>query len=309
MQTILGATGVIGNELAKCLPQYTDKVRLVSRNLKTVLGNEELVSADLLDAAATSKAIEESEVAYLTAGLRYNIKTWQQQWPVIMRNVIEGCKKYHCRLVFFDNVYAYGKVNGWMKEDTPYNPSSKKGMVRRQIAEMLMNEVKAGSLQAMIVRAADFYGPNTEMSFFNVMVFANYAKSKSAQYLLRDDVKHSFTYTPDAGAATALLGNTITAFNQVWHLPTDMQVLTGKEMLELSAAAMGTAPKYMVMKKWLLRIVGLFMEPIRESIEMLYQNDSDYLFDSSKFEKEFGQKATPYPEGIKATASYYMQKK
>ncbi|MCB0684622.1 MAG: hypothetical protein KDC32_27455, partial [Saprospiraceae bacterium] len=31
MQTILGAGGAIGIELAKALPQYTDRIRLVSR--------------------------------------------------------------------------------------------------------------------------------------------------------------------------------------------------------------------------------------------------------------------------------------
>ena len=36
MQTILGAGGVIGKELAKSLPEFTDKVRLVGRNPKKV---------------------------------------------------------------------------------------------------------------------------------------------------------------------------------------------------------------------------------------------------------------------------------
>jgi len=53
------------------------------------------------------------------------------------------------------------------------------------------------------------------------MVFENYAKGKKAQLMISDQYKHSLIYTPDAGQATALLGNTPSAFNQVWHLPTD----------------------------------------------------------------------------------------
>jgi hypothetical protein len=34
MQTILGANGTIASELSKHLPQYTDKIRQVSRNPK-----------------------------------------------------------------------------------------------------------------------------------------------------------------------------------------------------------------------------------------------------------------------------------
>jgi len=229
MQTILGANGVIGVELARALPKYTNKIRLVSRNPKKVNESDELFPADLLDAEKTSQAVEGSEIVYLTAGLTYNIKIWQVQWPLIMKNVIDACKKHNAKLVFFDNVYCYGRVNGWMTEDTPVNPLSKKGELRAKIAGMVLDEVKEGNLKALIARAADFYGPNTPLSFVNAMVFDNFKKGKKAQWLISDKFRHSFTYTPDAGKATAILGNTESAYNQVWHLPTDPNSLTGKE--------------------------------------------------------------------------------
>jgi nucleoside-diphosphate-sugar epimerase len=113
MQTILGAGGVIGSELAKSLPKFTNQIRLVSRNPKKVNQSDEIVSADLLNGEQTLKAVEGSEVVYLTAGLPYNIKIWQSQWPTIMRNVIGACVQHNAKLVFFDNVYSYGRVNGW----------------------------------------------------------------------------------------------------------------------------------------------------------------------------------------------------
>src|ERR1039457_5167717 len=75
------------------------------------------------------------------------------------------------RLIFFDNVYMYGKVAGAMTEDTPFNPVSRKGEIRARIATSLINEWKAGRLTAMIARAADFYGPNAKTGIPNVMVF------------------------------------------------------------------------------------------------------------------------------------------
>ena len=100
-----------------------------------------------------------------------------------------------------------------------------------------MDEVKKGNLQALIARAPDFYGPGTPLSFVNVMVIQNYAKGKKAQWMGNDRKKHSFIFTPDAGKATAMLGNTPSAFNQVWHLPTDQNTLTGKEFIEMTADA------------------------------------------------------------------------
>jgi nucleoside-diphosphate-sugar epimerase len=301
MQTILGAGGVIGNELAKSLPRYTDKIRLVSRHPRKVNPNDEIMSADLLNAGQVLKAVQGSEIVYLTAGLSYNLDIWRSQWPVIMKNVTAACMKHNAKLVFFDNVYSYGRVDGWMTEDTPMNPSSRKGEVRKQIAEMIMNAVRTGDLHAIIARAADFYGPDTPLSFITVMVFDNLRKGRKAQWLINDSVRHSLTYTPDAGRATAVLGNTESAYDRVWHLPTDRNVLTGRQFIETAAAEFGAGPRYTVLPRWMVQLAGLFNGNVRESVEMLYQNDSDYLFDSGKFEKAFDFRATPYRQGIRET--------
>jgi len=301
MQTILGSSGVIGRELAKSLTQYTNKIRLVSRNPKKVNDSDEIVSADLLSAEQTSKAVQGSEVVYLTVGIQYKLSLWQQQWPLIMKNVIEACKQNNSKLVFFDNVYVYGKVNGWITEQSPIKPDSKKGEVRAKLADMIMNEVGKGNLKAIIARAADFYGPNTPLSFVTVTVFENFKKGKKAMWFIDADKKHSFTYTADGGKATAKLGNTETAYNQIWHLPTSKNVLTGKEFIELAAKAFGIKPDYTILKKWMIQLVGLFNSNVRESVEMLYQNQSVYLFDSTKFERAFNFKPTSYELGILET--------
>lgn len=307
MQTILGSGGVIGKGLAENLKQYTNKIRLVSRNPKKVNENDELFPADLTNGEQVNKAVEGSEVVYLTAGLKYNLKVWQKEWPVIMSNVIHACKWFGAKLVFFDNVYSYGRVNGWMKEDTPMNPVSKKGEVRKQIAGILLSEIEKGNLNAMIIRSADFYGPGASTSFANIMVLNKLVNGNKAQWLMNDSVKHSFTYTPDAAKATALLGNTESAYNQIWHAPTDKNAMTGKEFIEAAAYSAGAHPKYTVFKRGMLNIVGLFIPEIKESKEMLYQNEFEYLFYSSKFESRFFE-ATPYKKGIEETINFMKNK-
>jgi len=301
MQTILGAGGVIGVELARNLPRFTDRIRLVSRNPAKVNPGDEAFPADLLNADAVHRAVEGSDVVYLAVGLPYKLKVWREQWPVLMRNVIDACIKHQAKLVFFDNVYVYGRVGGRMTEATPIRPVSKKGMVRAGLHSMIMDEVGRGRLTALIARSADFYGPHTPLSFVHVMVFERLKKGKKAQWMVNDRVKHSLTYTPDAGRATAILGNTAGAFGQIWHLPTDRNALTGKEFIEKAAREFGVEPKHAVLPKGTIRLVGLFNGVVRESVEMLYQNDSDYLFDSSKFEAAFAFTPTTYEQGIKET--------
>ena len=301
MQTILGANGIIAQELSKHLPSYTDKVRQVSRHPKKVNPSDELMVADLLNYEQTEKAVAGSEIVYLVAGLQYNIKVWQDQWPRLMRNVIDACKKHGSKLVFFDNVYSYGLVNGPMTEETPYNPASKKGEVRAKIATSLMDEAKSGNLNAMIIRGADFYGPNTPLSLANVTVTDRLKKNQGSQWIGDPKKIHTFTYTPDAGKSVALLGNKADAYNQVWHALTSKERITGEQFIRIACDLRGKPYKVMALPKFGVRVFGWFVPQMGEFVEMFYQFDKDYIFDSSKFENAFNLQGTPYKEGIAST--------
>ena len=177
MQTILGANGTIGKVLARELLIYTDKIRLVSRNPRKVNDSDELFAADLSNPEMVDKAIAGSEVVYLVVGLDYKLNVWEEQWPKLMRAVLDACVKYKSRLVFFDNVYMYD-INAipHMTEESPINPPSRKGAVRKKISQMLLDEVKAGKLIALIARSADFYGPDNEKSVVTEIVYKNLKK-------------------------------------------------------------------------------------------------------------------------------------
>jgi len=301
MQVILGAGGVIGNGLASELKNYTANVRLAARNPKPVNPGDEIVKTDLTNASDVDRAVKGSDAAYLVAGLQYKTSVWQEQWPLIMRNTIGACKKHGTKLVFFDNVYLYGLADGPMTETTPVNPVSKKGEVRAMISRMLTDEIQSGGLTALIARAADFYGPGATNTFVHPMIFEKLREGKKASWLCNDSVPHSMIYTPDAVRATALLGNTDNAYGRTWHLPTRDNPPTGREFIEIVANFYRTKPSYQVLKPWMLKMVGVFNPLVRESVELLYQNEYPYIVDSSDFESRFFR-ATSYEEGIRATA-------
>jgi len=103
-QTILGAGGAIGTELA-------NDFRLVSRNPKKINSDDELIRADLSDASQVEKSVEGSGIVYLMVGFEYNTALWQKMWVPLINNVINACLKHQSKLVFFDNVYAIGGDN------------------------------------------------------------------------------------------------------------------------------------------------------------------------------------------------------
>ena len=302
--TILGAGGSIGNALVKELTEQGKQVRLVSRSGYSLPGTRS-VCADLSDLSDTIDAVKGSSVVFLCAGLPYNHKVWEKTWPRIMMHSIEACKRTHAKLIFFDNVYMYGRVNGKMTEKTPYYPCSKKGEVRAEVARMLCHEMKAGAICASIARAADLYGPYaTKNSLPYLMVFKNLLHGKKAQWLVNANTIHTFSYTTDCAKAMMLLANTESSFNQVWHLPACNPGISGETFIESAAKELSLKPKYMVLKKWMIAFGGIFDKTIRESYEMLYQNEYDYVFDSSKFEKHFNFEPTSYSLGIAETINF-----
>jgi nucleoside-diphosphate-sugar epimerase len=297
----LGAGGAIGTPLAQALKTYTEDIRLVSRNPVKVNETDECVAADLLDPEALAKAIQGSDVVYVTVGFPYSYKVWKKSWPPFVEEVLRLCEAEGCKLVFFDNIYMYDKdhLEG-MTEETPIQPPSKKGEVRAQIAQSIMEKAEKGHVQALIARSADFYGPSIQQtSLLTETVFKPLSEGKTANWMADDAMSHSFTYTPDAARATALLGNSEEAYAQIWHLPTAADPPTGKAWVEAIAGELGTKPKYRVVSKTMMRILGWFMPVMRESVEMMYQFNRPYVFDSNKFERAFGQAPTSYAEGIR----------
>ena len=215
-----------------------------------------------------------------------------------MENMINLAKETGARFIFFDNVYSYGLVNGPMKEDTPYNPCSVKGEIRAKIATRLMDEAKAGNVKASIARGADFYGTETNNGMLDLMVLDKFAKKQNAQWIGDVSKLHNFSFIPDMGKGMYVLGQNPTSDNQVWHMPT-APPLTGKQFIQIAAGIYGVQPKHFALKKWMMQVFGLFNKPVAEIVEMYYQYDHDYLFNSDKFENVFRAKPTSYADGIK----------
>ncbi|SEL50128.1 NAD-dependent epimerase/dehydratase family protein [Parapedobacter koreensis] len=306
MHTILGAGGAIGAPLAKSLKEnHGKRVRIVGRKPEKVNPDDELFVADLLDAGAVHRAVAGSAVAYLCVGLPYKAKLWKREWPRLMRHVIDACKAHGTRLVFVDNVYLYApEALSHMTERSAIGPVSKKGKIRKQVVDMLLTAVTQGELKALIARSADFYGPGIRNSILLELVYNNLKKGKPALWQCDAGKVHSFTYTPDAAEAVAVLGNRDEAYNRVWHLPTAKDRLTGADWVTLFSAQLQAKPTFFVLRRWLLKLAGLVVPLMRELEDMSYQYQYDYFFDSSDIEQTFGLKATPITQAISEIVAF-----
>ena len=300
MQTILGANGQIAEELAKELNRkYTSDIRLVSRTPKKVNDNDSLFAANLMDAEKTDEAVKGSDIVYFTVGLPMDTATMAGQFPVMMQNAINACKKHKAKLVFFDNTYMYPQNDKTLTEETAFAPVGKKGKVRAMVAAMVLKEIAAKNMEAVICRAPEFYGPGKTKSFTNSLVFDKIRQGKNPQVFLSADTLRTLIWTPDASRATALIGNTADAYGQTWHLPCDDNRLTYKQFIVLIGEVYGQQFQYKVLSKLTLKIAGIFHKQIRETQELLPRYERNNIFDSSKFKRRFPEfTVTSYRQGV-----------
>lgn len=300
MQTILGSGGQIAEELTRELRRnFTDDIRLVSRNPRKVDDADQLVPADLMDAEATDAAVAGSEIVYLTVGLPADSGLWEQRFPTMMANAIAACANHGSKLVFFDNTYMYPRTSAPQTEDTAFEPVGRKAGVRARIASMLLTEMDAGTIDAVICRAPEFYGPGKTQSVTNSAVFDRIKRGKQPLVPVDAHTRRTLIWTPDASRAMARIGNTPDAYGQTWHLPVDPDRLTYREMIGLAAEATGRRVRYITVPGWAFRIGGLINPAVREVEELLPRYRQDNVFDSSKFTARFPDfPVTSYPEGI-----------
>lgn len=300
MQTILGANGQIAEELTRYLHDHaTEDIRLVSRKPRKVHDTDQLFPADLTDADATAAAVAGSDIAYLTVGLPIDSTLWEQQFPLMMANTIAAIRKHGTKLVFFDNTYMYPRTSTPQVEDTPFQPVGRKATVRAQIATMLLDEMRAGRVEALIGRAPEFYGPGKTKSLTNSVIFDRINQGKRPLVPVSAHTRRSLIWTPDASRGLGLLGSTPDAYGQTWHLPTDPNRLTYQQMIKIAAEITGQTIHHTTIPEAAFAIGGLFNPAVKEASELLPRYRDDNIFDSTKFADRFPDfDTTSYRDGI-----------
>ena len=176
------------------------------------------------------------------------------------------------------------------------------------MSEELMEAHASGKVRVATGRASDFFGPRVLVSAAGEQVFGRAVEGKGAQVAGDPDQPHTYTYMPDIGRGLVVLGEREEALGQAWHLPSP-ETVTTREFVEAIFEEVGKPTRVQAAPKILLRAIGLFNPQIRETIEMLYEFEEPFVMDHSRFEKAFGEHATPLGEAISETVRWYRGKR
>ncbi len=305
LQVVLGATGGVGQVLVQALAAQAAQVRAVNRSGRaSVPASVEVMAADLTNRESTRAACQGATTVYHCAGVPYH--QWATYMPVWLDNVISAVSATGATLVYIDNNYMYAPTSQPLTEEALQAPVTRKGKLRKQLAETILAAHARGQIRATIGRTPDFYGPGVRISAVGEQFFTAVVEGKRVPWLGKLDVPHVLAFVEDTARGLLVLGTHEEALGQVWHLPV-AQALTGRQYITLASEAAGVPAKPLAVPGLLLRVLGLTNPALRESVEMLYEFNEPLLFDGSKYTRAFGGTPTSHQEAMRQTVAWYRE--
>ncbi len=303
LQVVLGATGGFGQAVVQALAAQGAQVRAVNRSGRaSVPASVEVMAADLTNRESMRAACQGAAIVYHCAGAPYY--QWATYRPVWLDNVIDAVSATGATLVYIDNNYMYAPTSQPLTEDSLQAPVTRKGKLRKQLAETILAAHARGQIRATIGRAPDAYGPGVSTSFVGEQFFTAVVAGKRVPWIGKLDVPHVLSFAEDVARGLIVLGSHEQALGQVWHLPT-AHALTGRQYIALAAEVAGMPAKPLAVPGLLLRILGLTDPVLRESVELLYEFNEPLLFDGSKYTRAFGGTPTSHQEAMHQTVAWY----
>ena len=298
--------GPLGYAVAEELLNRGKKVKMISRSGEGDFPKGVIpVQADASDPEATREACKNVKIVFHCACPAYTL--WPELFPAITYGIMEGASSAEAKLVYGDNLYMYGQVEGPITEDLPYKALGPKGKTRAAMANKLLQTHKEGKVKVAIGRASDFFGPRVTTSVMGERVFKPAIEGKGISLLGRIDQDHTYTYIKDFAKGLVILSENENAFGEVWHIPS-AETITTKKFLNLVFKETETFPSVKTAPKFIVNLISLFNPIIKELKEVLPEYDLPYKVDHSKFRRTFGNHSTPHEIAIRETVNWYRTK-
>jgi len=304
----------------------TEDAAKTSRLAQMKLPNVTLVQGVATDQNQVLQLCQDVDLIYCCIGfLQYETKYWAKHWPLVCDNLLQavvttssqgsnGSSTAKKKLVFCDNIYAYGPGENLSVRGSrvPASLQSKPG-IRALLHAKFQKHMQEHPGTLTVVGASDFFGPHvtTNGIMGDTLTGKIVVEEASPLAIGRCDVVHDFCYAPDFAKALAVASVHDKAYDHFWIAPHSLHGMTLQEIGNAIASKAGrpSPVKFIVMGPCLVHVMSPFMGFMSEMREMLPSWTSDYTVDDSDFCTAFGVEATPKDEALEALVQFYLQKK
>lgn len=271
---VLGGTGGIGGEMARRMQARGWTVRALHRDPAMAarrMPGLDWRPGDALRADNVVAAAQGVDVI-LHAVNPPGYRRWAELVLPMIDASVTAARATGARLVLPGTIYNFGP-DAWprLTEDAPQNPVTEKGRIRVALEDRLRRLADEGG-RALILRAGDFFGPQTGNSWFAQGMVKAGKPLRSITLPGRPGIGHQWAYVPDlAETMLALLDReadlpAFARFHFAGHWDAD-----GMGMADAIRHVTGRPDLSVKRLNWpLVRLAGLFMPTLREIAGMRY---------------------------------------
>jgi nucleoside-diphosphate-sugar epimerase len=300
---ILGVNGHIGRATAEAFVAAGWDVTGMARSDRYRTPGVRFVRGDSDSVADMRRAIGDAELVVNALNLPYH--QWDQgRMEAQMGRVIEALGQSGKTMLFPGNIYNFSRTDRLVTPELAQRPETPRGAIRVRVEQLFEAAAMRGDIQAIILRAGDFYGPGSSGDWFDQAILS--AKGK-VQTMGAPGVGHSWAYLPDlarAFEALASLRSTLGPFER-FHFAGNF--VTPEAM---AAAIVKAAPVKLATSRfplWMLRVLGLFSPMLREVGKMGYLWRHPMELRDQRLDALLGPDFnTPFEAAIAATLPSYL---
>jgi nucleoside-diphosphate-sugar epimerase len=301
---VLGVTGGIGGAVARLLEARGWQVRALHRAPGSVKAKHgfrwfagDAMVAD--DVAAAAEGVSLIVHAVNPPGYR----NWGKLVLPMLDNSIAAARANGAKILLPGTVYNYGPdAFPNIAEDAPQHPRTRKGCIRVEMERRLQAFAATGKGSALIVRAGDFFGPESANNWFDQLVKPG-ERPTAITYPGRRGVGHEWAYLPDVAETMVRLIETggledFATFHMEGHWDPDGTHMTGTIRRALGDPAVPVRPT----PWWIMRLASPFVPVLREVMEMKYLWEQPVRLVNRRLVETLGSEPhTPWDEAVRAT--------
>ncbi|MFN7143416.1 MAG: NAD(P)H-binding protein [Myxococcota bacterium] len=313
MHLVLGATGGFGGAMVRALRARGLPVRALVRDPSRAKlpDGVEIVAGDarrLTDLVPAAKGCES-----IVHGLNLPYAEWHPGMGLLTDNVVEASGLSGATVVFPGNVYGLKPIYGVpLPPDAPprdvNDRPNKKGILRLQLEDHLVQNSELRNIRTLIVRSGDFFGPGVDNGLVGPM-FRNVLAGTPVPWYGARDTGHAFTYVDDvAHVAVELLTRSDRPTLDIVAVAGDAYESAEDWVAALAKAAGKPAPGVRVVPRWQVKLAGLWNKEAREFAELLYQWEGPILLDDARVRRALPDwRPTPPEQALATTMAWYRE--
>ena len=305
---ILGINGHVGHHIAKAFAGGGWEVYGMGRSNKQPVAGVSFVKGDAESVADLKAAIGEIDVVVNALNLPYH------QWDggrmeAQNARVIEALGTSGKTLLFPGNIYNYAATDRAVTPDLPQHPETPRGEIRQRVEAMYRDAAARGDIQAIILRAGDFYGPESTGDWFDLVMLREAQKGKLAMMGARG-IAHAWAFLPDLGRAFEKLAWHRKELGSLENFHFAGTFVTPEVMANAVVAAAPVKLKVSMFPRVILGAMGLFDPVMREIAKMGYLWENPMQLQDKRLDAILGPVfATPFEAAVAETVAPFFEAK